>query len=316
MSTPAKLFYFSDLPKISKEEMRLNNLFYAHFLFPEQKDQLTKDISHTLQTLLQTSVTLNLDHIGTQKGKFYLSTLQNNDCITVLSFPPKSGCLFLDMPSELAKTIVYRVLGKEDPISTNDQEMTEVEQGIFTFVILKLLSLLQPAHQQNPDGQFQVIKIGQGAPALTPYLSDESSLVLLNFNGMINQQAFFVKIIVSPELLQSLTAPVQNSDAQSAITLGIKRAFALNVPVLVEVGQISLPESDFKSLDVDDIIVLETNQLHLKVPGLVGDVHCKIGIQEFGSFAGTLLLTKSGRYAIQVKDLVAAQDLNSKTDQI
>ncbi len=314
MSTPAKLFYFSDLPKISKEEMRLNNLFYAHFLFPEKKVQLITDISHVLQTLLQTNVTLYLDQIVTQKSKFYLNTLQDSNCVTVLSFPPKIGCFFLDMPSGLAKTIVYRVLGKEDPMSTNDQEMTEVEQGIFTFVILKLLSLLQPYKNQDHGGQFQVIKIGQGSEALSPYLPDESSIVLLNFKGMINQQAFFVTIIISPELLQSLTSPAQNSDAQSALTLGIKRAFALDVPLIAEISQISLHESDFKSLDVDDIIVLETNQVHLKAPGLVGDVHCKIGTQAFASFRGTLLLTKSGRYAIQVKDIVAAQDLNSKTD--
>jgi flagellar motor switch protein FliM len=314
MSIPAKLFYFSDLPKISKEEVRLNNLFYSNFLFLEQKNQLTTYISSALQTLLQSNVTFHLDQIVTQKSNFFLGTLQNNDCITVLSFPPKTGCFFLDMPSELAKTIVYRVLGKEDPISSNEQEMTEVEQGIFTFVVLKLLSLLRPPQNQDPHGQFQVIKIGQGTATFSPYLSDESSLMVLNFRGMINQQAFFMKIVISPELLQSSTSPGQNSETQLAMTLGLKRAFAMHVPVIAEVSQVSLHESDFKSLDIDDIIVLETNQVHLKTPGLVGDLHCKIGDEGFASFKGSLLLTKTGRYAIQVRDLIAAQDLSSKAE--
>ncbi len=314
MSTTAKLFYFSDLPKISKEEMRLNNLFYSRFVFPEKKEQLTMDVGTALQTLLQTTTTFTLDNIALQKTKFYLDSLQNNNCITIITFPPNTGVFFLDMPSEFAKTIVYRVLGKEDSVSGNDPEMTEVEQGIFTFVILKLLSALQASQNKDLGGQFQVIKIGQGSQTLSSHLSDDASLILVNFKVMINQQIYFLRLIVPPELLQSLTASVQNIDRQSTLKLGAKRAFAVQVPIIAEVSQISLHKSDFESLDVDDIIVLETNQVHLKSPGLTGDLHCKIGDQEFGSFKGTLLLTKSGRYAIQVKDLIAAQDLNTKTN--
>jgi len=309
MSTEIKPFSFTDLPKLSRKEVQLNNLFFSNLFSFERKDNLQKKIADTLHELLQKNATATLDNVEIVQLNDYLKSSSENNCFCIISFPPKTGLFFLEISFELAKSLIYSILGKEGQIPTQSQILTEVEKGILGYIILKLLSILQEPEHNISGGQFQLINFFQDSKELSNYFENSFLFTAINFKLKLDQQQFFFRLLLSSDLTKNLATSLRDLDDNSSIWLACKRTFAVQVPLIAEIGQVSLHINDFKSLDVDDIIVLEGNHLQLKSLGLMGDVICKIGESEFGSLRGSLLLTKNGHYAVQVKDIMSARNL-------
>jgi flagellar motor switch protein FliM len=310
MSTVAKPYLFSDAPKLTRAEAQLANSLFAYLGMSPFKAQIKDDVFGVLKELTRAKGSYALDNVEFISPNTYEKLLQNGCCIAAMAMPPKAGFFFVDLDTSLAKELVYRVLGKDSlPVSVG-QTLSEVEQGIFSFVLLKILDTLQHAVDGDQIGQFQLLELGSNFETIASYCSKDDALALLNFKFKLEDQESYFRIVISPELIHSLSSSLQkNNEGAGAISqLGLRRSGALQIPIVVELGHVSLQPADVDALEVDDIIVLEGSDVHLKEPGLVGNVRCQIGSEEYGSFKGGLLLTKNGRYAVSVSDIVAASE--------
>ncbi|MDA0712652.1 MAG: hypothetical protein O2897_01520 [bacterium] len=308
MSTEVKKFHFSDLPKLTRLQVQVNNLFYSKLVDFDKVNDWEKIFSTTCSDTLQTAATITLDNMESFKARDYFNRISAHDCLCVSSLPPQSGLFFIDTPADLTKDLIYRVLGKDNETPNDDQALSEVEKGIFTYIVIKIIATLKSEKNLLGNNQVQILQTLQYDDALKHHVDEESILTILNFKLRLEQQTFFFRIILTAELITNLAklTPTANHNLQLAKI----RAAAVKERIIVEVGQVALKAKDYKTLDIDDIIVLEESDLHLKQLGLKGEVFCKIGESEFGSFTGNLLITPNGRYAVQVKDLIAAKGMN------
>lgn len=309
MSTEAKKFHFSDLPKLSRLQVQINNIFYSKIVDFDKVNEWETIFSASLSDTLQTSTRVTLDNMEIFKAKDYFNRISAHDCLCVSSLPPQEGLFFIDTPFDLTKNLIYRTLGKDSKTSDDDQGLSEVEKGIFTYIIVKIMASLKNQKIFFANNQLQILKTIQDEEALRHYVSDVSILTVINFKLSLDNQTFFFRIILTDELIRSLSKIIISTNNNN-LALAKIRSAAVVEPIIVEVGKVALKAKDYKTLDIDDIIVLEESNLHLKQLGLKGEVFCKIGESEFGSFSGNLLITPNGRYAVQVKDLIAAKGMH------
>ena len=293
-------FSFSALPKLSSADLQMANRIPDLKKILQTDDRLIVGLQNTLQTLTRENISFSFDNLSLTQTESYSQISQAGNCFAVLSHPLKNDFIFLETDANLAKNLIYKMLGGDRP-STQTDRLSEVESGLLNFIILKMLNTWQSV-------ALKLVELGTSFDIVKKYLKPNSSLILLNYKI---SSASFCRITMSYELMgEFLNQPTNRNDD---VSIGLRRCAALQIPVVAEVGSVHLKPSELGALDIDDIIVLEDCGAHLKEPGLVGNVQAKIGTPEQGSFKGNILLTKNGRYALQVSNLVATSEPQTST---
>lgn len=295
MSKAITPFSFSALPKLSSADLQMANRIPDLKKILQTDNHLIAELQNTLQTLTHDNISFSFDNLSLVQTEYYSQISQTGNCFIVLSHPLKNGLIFLETDENIAKNWVYKMLGGDKP-SVQTHQLSEVESGLLSFIILKMLNTWQ-------NVSLKLVELGPSFDLVKKYLKPNSPLILLNYKI---SAASFCRVAMSYELMGEFLN--KSSNHNNDVSIGLQRCAALQIPIVAEVGSVNLKPSELSALDIDDIIVLENCNAHLKEPGLIGNVQAKIGTPEQGSFKGNILLTKNGRYALQVSNLVATSE--------
>jgi len=213
--------------------------------------------------------------------------------------PATDQRFFLALEVHSSREIIYGTLGLEH--SPSILPLTDLERGVLQFFLLKLMQALQGDDRISLPRPVQISTVFHDATVLASLST--GSQVVYEVNLQIDQFKGKCFFIAGEDVLRSGSIWRQREIASHKFDEA--RASGACVPLIPRLGQTSIATSDLESLEIDDIIILESASIKLKDCELSGEVQCQIGTPERGLVLGRLFLNANRKYAIQVQEIMA-----------
>ncbi len=306
--TPA-LYQFSSLPRITREEAMAMNLLTKQIGFVADS-ALQSSLAQTCKTLADSDLTFTLSHLGFVFSQQLKQQTASESVCLIFSCgqDPHLGVLQIDL--SLAKKMIYAALGSEATSTPENYPLTEIELGILTFFVVRLLSVAQEILTGPFISSIQMLSLGDQDAVLLELENTNARYLSITLQSQFKEAVGLVQLFLPTVSLADNLLQLKNAPAPQPTVLD--RIATVKLQIIANVGQVTLMATDMASLEVDDIIVLEGQQVHLKPTGLAGPIMCQLGEEEFATFWGTLLLTKNGRYAISLTHITFVANASSK----
>jgi type III secretion system YscQ/HrcQ family protein len=317
MKKKLRKFPWHQLPKVSRLQARVVNTLLTHLPQSPFQKGFKEKLRATLEPLVHADVDFWLDSVSSVDGGDLRKVIGHPTALALIGLVPKPEKILLEVDLSIAQLCIDRLLGGEATDVDAQRPLSEIEEGIFGFVLLKCLSLVQ----ETMGGEMQLGLKMEALSGSLELLSDrffvDERYVALHFKLFFDATMGTMRIFVPASLIDtafSSTMPsagpaldrwlLAQKDRRSLIRL-------MMTPVAVEVGRLQLSVADIEGLGVDDIIVVEQTELKLSAgdddspPTLSGSVQLRVGTGTHGVIVGALDVSERGRYQVSVESLMS-----------
>ena len=190
--------------------------------------------------------------------------------------------------------------------------MSDIEEGIFTFILLKALDLCQNTFADENGIQLQLLEQSHSLDNLLPEWEDEELLHVVGFRVFMDLKVGYLRLIIPERLLQNaglLQVPTDGPTWQRLKANLLETFRWLDdslFPLQVEAGRSDLSLSDLRELGDEDIILLENTDLKVNGEEISGEVRCTFGKGIRGYLRSDLKVSEEEIFQVVVRDILAA----------
>ncbi|WIF96198.1 flagellar motor switch protein FliM [Caminicella sporogenes] len=291
-----KKYDFRRPDKFAKDQLRTLQIIHENF---------SRLLNTFLSGYLRTYI--NVEVISVEQLTYYefSNSISNPAVLGIINFKPMSGQIILDISTDIAFTMIERVLGGTGKLVKEVRSFTEIELTLLKKIIIKINKLLTESWENIVELNPSLDKIetnSQFAQIVSP--NETIALITMsikvgNIEGLINM--CIPHLVIEP-IIQKLSTKLwfssnnkEISDSQKkSLQIGLKKA---NVQVKAIIGESTITVGDFLNLQVGDVIPLNT-----KI-----DEDIKIIVGDKLKFLGKPGLKKKN-LAIKITDLVEEGD--------
>ncbi len=293
---PVRDYDFSRPAKFSKEHLRTLEIIYEHY---------GRLISTNLPVYLRKSVQVTVSSSETLTFSEFSNALSNPVILGIVNFHPLNGNILVELSSNLGFAMIDRMLGGQGLPLEKNRDFSEIEMNILEKMLVIYMQLMHEPWKNVVEIEPILERIetnAQFAQVIAP--SDMVALISLGIKigdteGYMNIcLPFFTLEDVMDKLntkyWYSTLQREDNVDYEERLESLIKR---MDVPVRAVLGRSQVSVSDFLSLQVGDIIRLDT-RVDTEMNVFVGN------IRKFTALPGS----SKENYAVRVTSVVREGD--------
>jgi len=302
-------FNFAGLPALTREQIRITNRL-MDFLpqSPFEKDFKAK-LRATLEPLVQADVDFWFNNIAHVDEKKMPGHLASPTCVVRVGLLPHEEDMLVEIDLMIAQRCINRILGGSEH-TDNNRALSDIEEGVFGFVLLKVLQQLQ-----NDFGKEEslVLKLkgmhGDSSDALAS-TARSPKWTCLSFKIFFDLYVGFARVyiptsFVDRQLIVARPAPGPAlSRAMQALLERENRIASIDTALGVELGRITFTPDDINALDVGDIVLLDQPKVVINNDVVEGAVECRIGHGHAGYILGALSLGEANRYEVAIENII------------
>lgn len=250
---------FSRPDKFAKDQLRTLEIIHENF-----SRLLNNFLSGYLRTYIEVDVISVQSLIYTE----FSNSISNPAILGIVDFSPFDGQIIIDVSSDIAYTMIERVLGgssKSRGVSKENRSLTEIEMTLLRNILIKFINLLKEPWGNIVELRPKLENIETNSQ-FAQIVSPAESIALVTFNihigdveGMVNVCIpHFVIEPILPSLSSRLWFATSNKrevteEERGALESGIS-ASRLNLSTVV--GQSTISISELLNLQKGDIILL------------------------------------------------------------
>jgi type III secretion system YscQ/HrcQ family protein len=317
MKKKLRKYPWHQLPKVSRVQARVVNTLLTHLPQTPFQKGFKEKLRATLEPLVHADVDFWLDSVSVLEGGDLRKVIGHPTALALIGLVPKPEKILLEVDLSIAQLCIDRLLGGEATDVDAQRPLSEIEEGIFGFVMLKCLSLVQ----ETMGGEMQLGLKMEALSGSLDMLADrffvDARYVALHFKLFFDATMGTMRIFVPASLIEtafSSTAPSPGPALNRWLLAQHERRELIRLmktPLAVEVGRLQLSMADIEGLGVDDIIVVEQTELKLSPgdeetePTLYGSVQLRVGGGAHGVVVGSLDVSERGRYQVCVESLMS-----------
>ncbi len=318
MAKKLRRFRWSSLPKLSRQHVRVMNALLAHFPQTPFERGFKTRLRETLEPVLHADVDIWLSSVDVTEGAAIGQRLAEPCCTAVLGLVGRAekALVEIDLPS--AQSAIDKLLGGDGADVDQNRALSEIEEGVFSFIMLKSLAVIQ----ETMGGERQVgLKLEgfYGSLATLQQRFDlDDSFAVLTFKLFIDKAVGVLRLYLPSTLIDnefSASWPTEGPALERLLLSYADRkemVRLLRTPMSIEVGRLSLAMNDLDTLDTEDIVLVETTDASIgrndddaDAPTfLQGTVTCRVGDGAHGTVLGTLGVGVNGRYEVGIESII------------
>lgn len=250
---------FSRPDKFAKDQLRTLEIIHENF-----SRLLNNFLSGYLRTYIEVDVISVQSLIYTE----FSNSISNPAILGIVDFSPFDGQIIIDVSSDIAYTMIERVLGgssKSRGVSKENRSLTEIEMTLLRNILIKFINLLKEPWGNIVELRPKLENIETNSQ-FAQIVSPAESIALVTFNihigdveGMVNVCIpHFVIEPILPSLSSRLWFATSNkrdvtAEERGALESGISGS-RLNLSTVV--GQSTISISELLNLQKGDIILL------------------------------------------------------------
>ncbi len=266
----AKNYDFKRPAKFSKEHLRTLEIIFEHY---------GRLVSTNLPVYLRKNVQVNVASSETVTFSEFTNSLSNPVILGIVDFQPLQGNIIIDLSTNLAYTMIDRMLGGQGTPLEKSRDFSEIELSIIEKMLVICMQLMRDPWKNVMDISPVLDKVetnSQFAQIISP--NDMVAIVTLNMKigdvqGFMNMclPYFTLEDIMDKLNTRYWYANMQevaDEDYEEHISSLIRR---VDIPIKAVLGKSIITVSDFTNLQVGDVIRLDTH-VDSELPVYVGNI--------------------------------------------
>ena len=251
-------------------------------------------VSSLFQKHTDISVDFFFDAIRFHETNRLRKIIPGKTCLVVIGLAPRSQKIVVEVDLEFAYTIVSKLLGTSKSGFDVHRHLTEIEQGVFMFMALKVLALCADDWPNPEQLSLRIEDFRSDVRAAADIFKTESRWMTVSWKLSYDMDIGSVRAFIPESLAQ---ATVLNS--KSAHPEILKRTSDRiwdrfqsykDVPVdaWVETGNIELSRGDLEELEPGDIVLLEDTSIQIQDSWVYGQATMRVGLGRIAKLTGEL----------------------------
>lgn len=295
-----KTYDFKRPDKFSKDQIR--TLYMIHENFGRLWNTY---LSSTLRTLINVEV-VSVEQFTYQE---FVQSLANPSVISILAIPPLKGNVILEIDTGIAFAMIDRIFGGSGESSIKPRTLTEIEEAVVKRSLVKALENFRDAWL-NVVAMSPRIERMETNPAFTQIAPPSDMVVIITMKINIGEVEGFVNIcmpyLVLEPVMNKLTttfwvaSSATKEQHPEQVKILERKVTHTRVPMIVELGSISISIREFLNLNFGDVLQLDT-MVEDELPVVIGSnpkFYCRPGT--FGK-----------RAAVQITRIASERDENT-----
>ena len=250
-----RIWDFRRPDKFSKEQIRTVSFMHETFA------RLT---TTSLAAQLRSMVHVHVASVDQLTYEEFLRSIPSPTALAVINMDPLTGSAILEIDPAITFTIIDRLFGGPGEGSKINRELSEIERAVMESIIVRILGNMREAWSQVIDLRPRLGQI-ETNPQFVQIVPPTEMVVLVTLEtkvgeveGMMN---FCIPYLTIEPIISKLSAQYWYSSVRRGATtenLNVlrERLSAIDVPLVAEVGHISLAMKDVMSLQPGNVIRL------------------------------------------------------------
>ena len=253
------------------------------------------DVRRLVSRYTEMSVDLWLDSVRVVKRTQLRSIIPGNTLLVVIGLAPLTEKVVLEVDVRFVYRVVDSLLGGHGVSIDIHRPLTEIEQGVFSFVLLKVLGLFAKDFDHPEQVAIRLEDMRTSLKSTADVLRHDVYWLCATWKMNYDLDIGFVRLFLPASLPRRITA--QNPPPDSALARRIRtrirrrmrRVAGATVTGTVDIGRAALKRREIDALDPGDIVVLdECTVEQFGAEGVRGSARLTIGYGRRGVVHGEL----------------------------
>ena len=250
-----RIWDFRRPDKFSKEQIRTVSFMHETFA------RLT---TTSLAAQLRSMVHVHVASVDQLTYEEFLRSIPSPTALAVINMDPLTGSAILEIDPAITFTIIDRLFGGPGEGAKINRELTEIERAVMESIIVRILGNMREAWSQVIDLRPRLGQI-ETNPQFVQIVPPTEMVVLVTLEtkveeveGMMN---FCIPYLTIEPIISKLSAQYWYSSVRRGATtenLNVlrERLAGINIPLVAEVGNLTLPMKDVMTLRPGNVIRL------------------------------------------------------------
>lgn len=248
---------FSRPDKFAKDQLRTLEIIHENF---------SRLLNNFLSGYLRSYIEVDVLSVQSLIYNEFSNSIANPAILGIVDFEPLDGQIIIDVSSDIAFTMIERVLGGAGGGLSESRPLTEIEMTLLRNILVKFINLLK-----DPWGN--IIEIApklEGIETNSQFaqiVSPSESIALITFNLRIGETEGMINICIPHYVIEPILPNLSSrlwfsNSVRKAVTPEEKIALedgisSLGVGLRTIVGSTDISVKEFLSLRIGDVVVLD-----------------------------------------------------------
>ncbi len=290
------------LPHVAVHDAKLLNLLFR-FLPPTADPERLKEGFEKLCRDELGPFSVKLEKMETAESSAFLPTLPQTGLYMTVGLPPLQEKGTCEVELSFAHRLIDCLLGGEGEVLTSLRPLTEIEEGVFSYLMLKIFALIYDQSGQGGRLHFRLEGFCS-SPEELKFLSPGQRLLHLTYQVTWRERSGYFRLLLpGPFVQKALARPLYDSEAKEQGNLK-QRTDAwgfVRTDLWLEAGQARLTSAEWQDLKEGDIILVDEAGIGWKQGSLSGTLTLRMGRGEHCGIQGELLSDPS-RFRVKVEN--------------
>ena len=220
----------------------------------------------------------------------FFTALPNPCCVGVLGMEPFKQKAFVELDPLLGNLVIDKLLGGKGEEWGELRPLTETEQGVIEFLLLKLLHQIHKLSGENAKLHFRLEQMTLEPAKLKIFQKEKDSLICLKIHvALLNQSGFFKIYLPTPWILEGFLKDLpedRDSRLHQILKENLKHFEALPLELSGSLGEATLTCGDLKNLETGDVVLFDESGVSKEGDRWQGEVQLVAGPEGSGGFRG------------------------------
>jgi len=255
-----RIWDFRRPDKFSKEQIRTVSFMHETFA------RLT---TTSLAAQLRSMVHVHVASVDQLTYEEFLRSIPSPTALAVINMDPLTGSAILEIDPAITFTIIDRLFGGPGEGAKINRELSEIERAVMESIIVRILGNMREAWSQVIDLRPRLGQI-ETNPQFVQIVPPTEMVVLVTLEtkveeveGMMN---FCIPYLTIEPIISKLSAQYWYSSVRRGATtenLNVlrERLAGIDIPLVAEVGSLTLPMKDVMTLQPGNVIRLSATRV-------------------------------------------------------
>lgn len=305
-------FSFSNLPRYTGEQVAVQQSLATYFTSRPFQPTFLPHLGGMLETYLKVPCSFSDVQLQPLARGNVGALLPSTGCIIVVGLAPTEHKVLVELDTGIAALAIDRLLGGSGETSRIQRPLTEIEEGVLSFLVLKVLGFTHEGWQSGKELALTLDRFASRLTDVQPLIDAESGYYLLGMSLAAGKRVGYVRVLLPNGLITQRFAAAQKQARGNAIELAHMRQVFKSlgdrqVIGRVEAATLDLGPEDIANLETGDIVILENHQLALTPEGVTGMAFVRLGRGQNGGLRGQIV-NDSERSRLSIAEIVVQEE--------
>ncbi len=302
-----KPYRWPKLDKVSKQQVSL--LRRLEWMLPNVRStgEVSESVKRRLSELMEEPVSLQAEYVHIVPPSKVRQYVSEPTFLAVLAPQPNKTRGLLEVEINLAHTAIDMLMGGAGE-AVALRPLTDIEEGVMTYVIIETLKALAPTMDQNMP-KLRVEGLAKSFDEAMTLLGEVENLAVVQLRASIGSQTGYLRLFIPESVLAQANPPpmgqVRRARRSAEASAHAMRLRLVRCWVRAEIGTVDIMAADLAQVRPKDVIIVDSLSARPdKKAG--GTARLRVGYGRMG-YVRAEVLFEGGRFKCRVGEPVAAE---------